>query len=325
MNDSSKLYPLRFAPAVQAAPWSGGLLAEFCGAAGDKEDGIRWELLDSSDYSSQVVNGPLAGTSLRDLLARCGQDLVGKRCQKGAVFPLYVRLVDAGKPLPLLVHPDEMMCREETALQPNTKFWYCLAARENASIMVGIRQRVTATQMMQSLGTAGLADVLQTFPALAGDSYLIPSGRVHSASGGVLIWEIGQRPVEPLEVQGGAGETAERSLSWRAIHFEDRQVSRICREAGASVATRRIPLVHHCPFFVVDEIRLVDNLFDRTDGGSFHLFTVVRGRMDLETDAGTEALGVGDVCLVPAQFGGYRCVAKEGPAVILRSRLQSLK
>jgi len=316
-------YPLRFTPAVQEAAWGGALFGEFQGGGGAPA-AIRWEVLDSAAHSSLVANGPLAGRPLGELVAGWGAELVGQRHRKEARFPVYVRILDVGRPLPMLVHPDETICRERPELVPNTKFWYCLATRRQGQFMVGIGARVTAMQMKQNLEKSGLPTLLQTFPAHPGDSYLIPAGRVHSAGEGVLIWEIGQNPLEPLEVQATGGE-GPAGLAWRAIHFEDRQVARICRETGGAQITRRLPLVRHCPYFMVEEVRIVDNLFDRTDGSSFHLFSGVRGTVVVETARGEETLAAGDTCLLPAQMGGYRLVAKDGAAAVLRGRLQPLK
>ena len=301
-------------------PWGGDLNPATAGS----DSGIAWLVLDSPEFSSEVINGALAGETLGRLMQKSGADLVGRRYVPGP-FPLCLRILDVGKAMPLLVHPDEAFCREHPGHHPNTKFWYCLAARDGASIMVGIKHRVTGMQLMRNLDTQSVAEQPQTFPAMPGDSYLIPAGRVHSVTGGTLLLEVGQRPLEPMAVHlAGSGQTDE--LAWRAIHFEDRQVSRICREVGNAVGTRRIPLVHHCPYFVADEIRLAGQLFDRTDGASFHLFHVIRGQVTLDMEGGAETLAAGATCLVPALAGNYRLAAgEEGTAVLLRFRLQSLK
>ena len=76
---------------------------------------------------------------------------------------------------------------------------------------------------------------------------------------------------------------------------------------------------------MVDEIRLVDYLSDRTDGASFHFFTVIRGQMELVTDGGSVSLPTGGSCLLPAALGAYRCIAVGAPAAVLRVRMQNLK
>lgn len=328
-----RLYPLRFAPISQETEWHGSLLSAFrrevdSGPA-PAGCGVSWELVDSPEVSSQVANGPLAGKTLTELVAEFPNALVGVRQRPGMPFPVYLRLLDVGRDLPLLVHADEALCRATAGLQTNTKFWYCLEARAQAELMVGIGRRVTASQLLESLNSLLLRDHLQTFAACPGDSYLIPAGRVHSASASVLVWELGQHPASALCVSGWteaeATDPVARDLAVRAVHFEDRQVSRICREMGVSAQTRKIPLMNHCPYFVVEEVRLVDHWFDRTNGASFHLLNVIRGSVELQTDVGNDRLESGSVRLIPAEFGGYRCAAVGGPAALLRVRLQSLR
>ncbi len=321
-NTLGKWHPLCFQPARQPAPWGGSLLAELRPADAGAPGGVSWEILDAPGCSSVVANGPHAGRTLAELTAELKSDLIGRRWQPGKPFPLYIRLLDVGRHLPLQVHPDEMLARQNPA-QGNTKFWYCLSAREPGEIMVGIGARVTRQQLVGRLAAADMRELLQAFPACPGDSYLVPAGRVHTASPDVLLWEVGHHPCEPMEITAENADPA--TLPMRAVHFEDRQVSRVCRETAPVVTTRRIPLVHHCPYFVVDEIRLTDDLADRTDGASFHLFTVIRGRMQLACEGGSVELATGATCLIPAALGNYRCIAAGGPAAALRVRMQNLK
>ena len=336
MDPSTKFaaYPLVLTPVFRAESWAGTLLSEFRGgeASGGHipaGTGSAWLVSDAPTTDTCVSNGPLAGVALGELVRRYPAELVGRRQAEGAPFPICVRILDVGQALNLQVHADEALARELPEWPTNTKFWYCLLGRDDAEIMVGITGKATAMQLTEALDSPGMRKLLQTFPALAGDSYLIPAGRVHGATAGTLIWEIGQRPAPTLCVSGWSREsaagTAERATALRAVHFEDRQGARICRETGSAVHTRRLPLVHHCPYFMVDEIRLVDHLSDRTDGESFHLFSVVRGCMVVKTDAGNECLRPGSVCVIPASLGGYRCEACDGAAAVLRVRLQRLR
>jgi len=326
-----ELYPLFFEPVRVPADWAGTLLPGFRGEApGAPAAASSWEVIDAGPLQSVVANGPLRGRSLGELTADFPGELAGRRQRRGEPFPICLRFLDVGRPLPLLVHPDEHQCAASGGtLQPNVKFWYCLDARPGAEMMAGIGGRVTGLQLQQRLNSYELRELLQVFPALAGDSYLLPNGRVHSAGAGTLIWEVAQRPTPPLEVSVWQSATAllpeQQAQALRAVHVEDRQVSRICRETATTTRTRKLPLVRHCPFFVVDEIRISDHYSDRTDGGSFHLISVVRGEIDLITDLGVERLRQGMTCCIPAVFGAYRCAATGEPAHVLRVRQQSLK
>ena len=74
------LYPLRFAPIFKPAIWGGRKLADmFAGAPADGPTGEAWVLSDQGDNVSVVVDGPLRGTTLRQLMLRPIQNREGLR------------------------------------------------------------------------------------------------------------------------------------------------------------------------------------------------------------------------------------------------------
>lgn len=324
------LYPLRFNLTPQTMPWAGHRMGAFSGAAASAPSGVWWGFVDDGELQSTVAAGPLAGKTLRQLCELYPADLVGRKFRGQQPLPLAVRFLDIGANLPLLVHPDEAYCATHREFKPNTKFWYCLDADPAACVMVGIGQRVTGAQILQHLNTAAVRDLLQQFPACPGDSFLVPAGRVHSATAGVLLLDVQQRHVEPLCVSSfSPNETVsavEQEQALRAVHYEDRQVGRISREASSTSLTRKIPLVRYCPFFTVEELRIAagERSFDATDGKSFHLLVAVREQVNLESRAGRDSLSPGTVCCVPATFGGYWCAAAAAPAALLRIKLQQV-
>jgi len=83
-------------------------------------------------------------------------------------------------------------------------------------------------------------------------------------------------------------------------------------------------LLHYCPRFTVDEIRLTDHLFDRTNGTTCHILVAARGVAEIQTEGRTEALPQGSVTCIPAALGDYRIYARDGMTHLLRVMFQSL-
>ncbi len=87
--DEIPLYPLRFEPIYQYRLWGGRRLANLLAAPlpGDGPIGEAWLLSDRDDYSSHVVNGPLKGRTIGQLLHQWPEQLLGKLAGRFQPFP----------------------------------------------------------------------------------------------------------------------------------------------------------------------------------------------------------------------------------------------
>jgi mannose-6-phosphate isomerase len=323
---SVPLYPLRFHPVYEQQGATAGLLPDFL--AGDQSRTLpegataSWELVDAPDKASVIANGPLAGIPLAELVARSPREIVGRRHRPGHSFPLCIRLAEIAEPEPLAVCPEYPVRLGGETYRPNHRFWVSLAAGEQAEINVGINQNATRLDIVHSLESFDLVTLLQSYPPLPHDAFFAPSGRVFSIGAGNLVWELREHPGEPLTIsRWGRGTPPPEDVvaaGLRAVYFQDRQVSRISRDASVISQTRRVPLLPHCPSFCVEEIRLFDHLYDRTNGGTFHLLAVIEGQARLECGKWRESIPCGSLACLPAALGDYRLYAEAGPARVLR-------
>jgi len=267
--------------------------------------------------------------TLSEAVRRYAAALVGYRHSQGQPFPVCLRLVDVGAPQPLLVHPTNPFSDDALTFLPNTKFWYSVNSRPGAWVIAGIRSGVTRLEVLARLHSPEMDRVLEVFPAAPGDAFLIPRGRIHSLGTGALLWELQERPAVPLRIAAFRPEDQvsrrEAQAGLSVVQFQDRQLSRISHEAGKGLQTRRVPLVHHCPQFIVDELRLFDHLFDRTTGESCHLLALIRGTVEIHTGAGVETLQQGAVACIPARLGDYRMYTLTDTATILRVIPQKMR
>jgi mannose-6-phosphate isomerase len=288
---------------------------------------VSWELIDSPDAASRIANGELAGRSLSELVAQTPTQLIGNRHRPGRPFPFCIRLVEATTDQPLAVHPDGDVDVDGVRYTRNNKFWYALAHKPRARIIAGITHTATRMRILQRLDTPELDELLQSFETQDYDAFFAPNGRVHCLGRGNLVWELQQRPAPPLRISAWTPHETipedERESGLRAVYFQDRQLPRITGDASPLTHTRRIPILPHCPSFMVEEIRLYDHLFDRTSPASFHLVAQIDGRTRVEADTASIMLERGEVALLPAGLGDYRMYADSGQARLLRVMLRN--
>ena len=83
------MYPLRFEPIYQYRLWGGRRLADLLTAPlpGDGPIGEAWLLSDRDDHPSKVADGPLKGSTIRQLLEQSPDQLLGKLAGRFRRFP----------------------------------------------------------------------------------------------------------------------------------------------------------------------------------------------------------------------------------------------
>lgn len=332
------LYPLKFVPIYQPRMWGGSQISEVLHrelppVTGDPI-GESWELVDREKEQSVVSNGPLAGSTMQELLRHYGRELVGRKAKSIARFPLLVKLIDAGDRLSLQVHPDEAACaRLGGGAEPKTEMWYIIAARKGAQILAGLQGRATRQQLVTRLDSPDVETLLQVYPSMPGDAYFITSGTLHAIGGGNLILEIQQNSDTTYRVSdwgrvGADGKPRELHVEQgvQSINFMNRTSPRIAGVSGQVGHNRKFAVVNRCPFFVVDDLRLVEVWNDDTSAtGSFHLLSAINRPVAVaRADGAGEPveLVAGETVLVPACYGAYTVTPlAEGECTVVRTTL----
>src|ERR1043166_2164214 len=94
------LYPLRFEPLLQRALWGGRRLQSVLGKVLPEGNDFAesWELCDRGARQSVVRFGPLAGTTLGELVREQGAALLGRHHPQKR-FPLLFKFLDAQQTL----------------------------------------------------------------------------------------------------------------------------------------------------------------------------------------------------------------------------------
>lgn len=320
------LYPLAFTPYFKTVMWGGRKLETVFGRTLPDDHspvGESWEICDRSEFSGQVVNGPLAGRTLRSLIEEYGSALLGAHVS-GTRFPLLVKILDARERLSLQVHPDEAACaRLGGGAEPKTEMWYVIGTDPGAKIVAGTAPEASAETFWPKVNSADIEKQLRVYDAQAGDAFFIRAGCVHAIGGGNLILEVQQNSDTTYRISDWGRVGADGKP--RALHVdqarecvdfsmrEEPLVSR--RRAGDGIA----PLVR-CPFFQTDEIAFSGPVdMASPDGLSFHLISSVSGALTLA--CGTEKLRIapGSTILIPASCAGYSLIPEAGRTIVMKT------
>lgn len=188
------LYPLRFQPIFKPAIWGGRRLAEmFPGAPPEGPIGEAWVLSDHGDDVSVVADGPLKGTTLRELMRDRREELLGPSLGHHDTFPLLLKFIDARENLSVQVHPDDGQARKLTGVpRGKTEAWYVLHTEPGSRIYAGLKAGVDRPRLERAIADGKVADCLHSFEPTVGDCVYLPAGTVHALGGGITIFEVQQ-------------------------------------------------------------------------------------------------------------------------------------
>ena len=316
-------YPIRFRPLFKQTIWGGRRLADQLGKTiGPEADYAEsWEVVDHGTDQSLVENGPLAGTSLADLISRHARWLLGDGAP-GRSFPLLLKYLDCNRVLSVQVHPDDQY--GATMTPPDlgkTEAWYIVAAEPGSLIYAGLKSGVDREDLRSATLAGQTESVLHSFEPDAGDVVFIPAGTVHALGAGLLVAEIQQ-----------SSDTTFRLFDWnrvdgqgkaRPLHL-DQALEVSDYQSGPVVARQSDPetagwqTLVQCDKFVLSAMEKGSALI--AGDGQFHIITVPRGSASLRTNEETQSLTVGASILLPAASEACE-IELHGDATVLAMRL----
>lgn len=319
-------YLLRFQPLFRRYLWGGRRLGTMLGKAiGPGDDYAEsWEIVDHGDDQSVVMNGPLAGKTLGELVREQPAALLGEDFTASS-FPLLFKFLDCNRTLSVQVHPnDEQGAKLEPPDLGKTEAWVVLAAKPGSKIYAGLKPGVSPEQLATAIAAGHCESCLHEFEARVGDCVFIPAGTVHALGEGLVIAEIQQ-----------ASDTTFRLHDWnrvdaagnpRQLHVEE-SLATIDYTRGPVASQRPQPIgpsverLVACDKFLLDRLTLADGETTAIGGdGSFHLLAVLEGELRLTTTSTSgrlvETLSTGQTALLPAAAGPAEVVARGGSVAL---------
>ena len=317
------LYPLMFEPRFKERVWGGRSLERLYGKAlpAAVPIGESWEIADRPGDESVIVNGPLAGNTLRGLMQDHGDEVLGGATPaNGGRFPLLCKILDARERLSLQVHPPE---RAAHLGEPKTEMWYVAAADPGAELFVGLRAGVTRDAFERAVASGTVAECFHRIAVQAGDAMFLPSGRVHAIGAGLMIFEIQQNSDTTFRVDdwnrvGLDGKPRELHVpqSLASIDFSDFEPQLIhapvTRQGGFSV--RR--LTDH-PLFRTDLVEAVAAGEMRPSPSRLRVLATVAGPIAIRGGGVSATLHAGQFCLLPASLADTAIEAAAGTRFLL--------
>ncbi len=320
--------PLTFTPLLKVRVWGGSALKSRTTTPPADPVGESWEVADHGEDTSIVASGPLAGMSLHQIFTENREALCGRAVDPANpdAFPLLLKLIDPCQDLSVQVHPDDAYAgAQKPGELGKTEAWYVLQSDPGSRIYRGLKPGVTREQFADALANSSVANLLDSFEARAGDVVFIPSGTIHALGRGVRIAEIQQN-----------SDTTFRVFDWNRVGLDGRPRELHIRDALA-VSDFTASGQHTCEPEIIEHPGCVHERFvacDKfnlermsrfrgrpvrmdTERKTFHIITVLQGKVTITTADGRISCGKWDTVLVPAVTGEYSLSPDKDASVLL--------
>ena len=306
----------KFKPILKSMLWGGEKIIPYKRIVSDqKQVGESWELSGVKGNESVVAEGPEAGTTLPELIARHGAALLGKV---------------ATRRQPLATNPARatgavILVRSESGYRSigDLRGKSVVATDEGAHLRSGFAKQVTPAEYAASVENNTITDLLTDYAIHPGDVFFLPAGRVHSIGAGAFIAEIQQTS----------------NITYRIYDFNRRDANGNTRELHTELAKEAIDYTvlpdyrtHYtpardsevelvsCPYFTTSLLDLdEERTIDLTTLDSFLVVICIEGAGTLREDNGTPvAVHQGETVLIPASTKSLH-IAPDGAMKILTS------
>src|SRR5258707_184732 len=173
--------PLRFQPFLRPMVWGGQRLRQVLGKSlpPGQPFGESWEISDHPLHTSVTAGGPWAQYTLRQLMERERDGLLGPASESHTRFPWLVKFLDACDWLSVQVHPDQQaVARLWPGEGPKTEAWFVLEAAPGSRIYAGLLPGVDEARLRAALGEGTVVDCLHQFEPQARKCLFLPAGNL---------------------------------------------------------------------------------------------------------------------------------------------------
>ncbi|MBT8316490.1 MAG: class I mannose-6-phosphate isomerase [Lutibacter sp.] len=318
-----QLYPIKFEPILKERIWGGEkLIKTFKKESLKTNIGESWEISDVEGDISIVANGFLKGMSLRDLIKNYKSEFLGGKVYKqfGEEFPILIKFIDAKTPLSIQVHPNNELAKERHNSFGKNEMWYIMDCDEDANLIVGFNKEVSQNEYGKALADGTVLEILNSEKIKTGDTFYIPTGRVHAIGAGTVLAEIQQTSdvtyriydYERLDTTTGEQRELHTDLALDAIDYKLHKNYKTEYQLIENSASKLV----HSPYFKTDVIDLKGVIEkDYTKLDSFVIYMCVDGNFDINWEDQSININKGETILIPATFS--EVILKSNQARIL--------
>ena len=291
-------------PIFKQMVWGGNRMAEEYGYHVPGEGtGECWAVSAHANGDCEVIEGSLKGKKL-SALWREQRELFGNL--EGELFPLLIKIIDAGDDLSIQVHPNDKYANEkELGALGKTECWYILDCNTDATIVIGHNAK-DKQELRQMIKAQRWDDLIRVCPVKKGDFFQIDPGTVHAIKKGTLILETQQNSDITYRLYD-YGRLQNGKL--RELHI-DKSIDVIeCphREHRQEIKKDMLPsaVVEHlvvCDYYKVDKLTLQGTLSLSQDA-PFRIVSVLEGSGSVDG----RSVKKGDHFIIPFGYGTYEC------------------
>ena len=322
-DDATPLYPLKFEPIYKEKVWGGRSLSVLGRAlpGGDETPiGESWEGADLGLTSpsggggeaerSAITNGPLAGLTLHDAMARFGATLMGNlETTATADFPLLIKYLDAAQNLSVQVHPSPDYAEAHPDAHLKSEAWYIIAAEAGGAIYKGVKagvERGTFRAALESGETEAVVDLLAKVPVQPGDCHYLPSGTCHALGAGVLVAEVQTPSDTTFRVfdWGRAGRQLHLDEAMQCIEFEPPDVDRFEKRTHIAGVFTTVSRLVTCEHFRIEKVRMAEGYQQELPYDQPAVWMVLEGAGTIRPGNGADDVLFqrGETMLIPAHL-----------------------
>ena len=305
-----KLHPLKFIPVFKYRLWGGEKLRSVLHKEySETTIGESWEISDVENGETVVSKGYFKGKSLRDLTDEYKGEFLGKVVyeQFGNDFPLLIKFIDAKTPLSIQVHPGNEIAKERHNSFGKNEMWYVMEADKDTELIVGFDEKLAKKEYHKYVVDGTILEVMHHENVAEGDTFYIPTGRVHAIGSGVLLAEIQQtsdityRIYDYNRVDAKTGELRDlhNDLAIDVIDFECHDTYKTSYETKTNASNKLV----HSPYFTSNILIIEGTLQkDYSNLDSFVIYICVDGFLELKYDNEIFSLKKGETILLPASI-----------------------
>ena len=315
-----RLGPIQLRASLHETIWGGEKLRALAGkdVPPGKRIGESWE----TALDAIASNPPYADQTLGALTERYGVDLIGARAEAvfGLRFPLLTKFLDAQAKLSVQVHPnDAYAAAHEGGKLGKTEVWYILHAEPGAQVVYGLRQATTRDEVRRAIAANTLEDLLHTVEVKPGDVIFVPAGTVHAICDGVALYEL--QEYSDITYRLYDYGRLQPDGHPRDLHIEQglavmRYTPQTLERVTPLERDGRRVLVG-CRYFVLEETTLTRARAGVTLPTSCQIVTVLSGRCEIASDAGSVTLAQGETAVLPATMGAHTFIGGSDDATRL--------
>lgn len=315
-----KLYPLKFSPIFKYRIWGGEKLKTKLNKKYTAENiGESWEISDVSGDETIVEEGSLQGKTLRELTLQFKGDFVGNAVYEkfGEEFPLLIKFIDAKTPLSIQVHPSNEIAKERHNSFGKNEMWYVMQADKNAELIVGFDEKLTTDTYKKHLDNNTILDAMHHENVTKGDTFYIPTGRVHAIGAGVLLAEIQQTSdvtyriydYDRVDAKTGEKRDLHNDLAIDVIDFETHDNYKTQYHIEKNISNKLV----HSPYFKTNILEIDDEVKkDYAAIDSFVIYMCVEGSVEVLSEGKKYIMNAGETLLLPAAINNVTLKSNKG-------------